>query len=310
MKTQKIQKKDFLKLADLSLDEHQRLFARAIQLKTERKEGQVHTTLAGKTIGLIFEKPSTRTKLSFEAATLQLGGNVITLQAGDSQIARGEPTRDTARVASGYCDLLMLRTFADERLEEFAKFSKSPVINGLSDGAHPVQLLADLMTIIERLGSLNGRKVAWLGDGSSNMAYSWIEAAGIFGFELRICAPKAFRPNPDRFLGMPRVSIVESPRDAVSGCDVITTDVWTSMGQEKESAERLRVLAGYTLTRDLLDLGAANAIVLHCLPAHRGEEITDEVIEDPRSAIFDEAENRMHAQKALMELLLGKMPQA
>jgi ornithine carbamoyltransferase len=303
-------KRDFLKLSDLSTAEHQRLFSRAIQLKAERKAGQTHTTLAGKTIGLIFEKPSTRTKLSFEAASLQLGGTVITLQSGESQIARGEPVRDTARVASSYVDLLMLRTFGDERLEEFARYSSVPVINGLSDGGHPVQLLADLMTVIERLGSLRDRKVAWVGDGSSNMAHSWIEAAGIFEFQLNLCAPEGFRPAKSRYQNIPQMKLFNNPKEAVAGCDVVTTDVWTSMGQEKESADRLRAFQGYQVTLELLDAAAKNAMVLHCLPAHRGEEITDEVIEDPRSAIFDEAENRMHAQKALMELLLGKLPEA
>lgn len=299
-------KRDFLKLADLSLAEHGELYARAVQLKAERKAGRSHDTLKGKTLACVFEKASTRTRLSFEAAMQQLGGYVITLDSNVSQLGRGEPITDTARVTASYVDIIMFRTFGDERLEAFAKASTVPVINGLSDGAHPVQLLADLMTVRERLGSLNGRKVAWVGDGSSNMARSWVEAAGLFGFELRIAAPEGYRPpaNEVKAAGG-NVQVTASVKEAVSGADVVTTDVWTSMGQEKESAARLKAFQGYCLDLPLFETAASNAIVLHCLPAHRGEEITAEVIDHPRSAIFEEAENRMHAQKALLEKLLA-----
>jgi len=297
-------KRDFLKLSDFSRNELESLLRRAEQLKKGRDQGVIHSTLSGKILGLVFEKASTRTKLSFEAAMLGLGGKVITLQAADSQIARGEPVRDTARVASRYVDALMYRTFGDDRLEEFAKYSRVPVINGLSEGGHPVQILADLQTVIQRHGSLVGRKVAWVGDAASNMALSWIEASNIFGFDLIIAAPEGFRPPRALLDRSPRVRVTGSPEEAVRGADVVNTDVWTSMGQEAESAARLKAFQGYCLTLELLNEAQPNAIVLHCLPAHRGEEITDEVIEDPRSAIFDEAENRMHVQKALLEVLL------
>lgn len=299
-----MKKRDFLTLTDFTLAEHEALFARAAQLKAERKAGKTHHTLAGKTLACIFEKASTRTRLSFEAAMLQLGGHSITLTSNDSQLSRGEPITDTARVTSSYVDVIMFRTFGDDRLHAFAKASSVPVINGLSEGGHPVQVLADLLTVIERHGSLRGRKIAWVGDAASNMALSWIEASKLFGFELRIAAPEGFRP-PKAML-TPQILVTGTPSEAVSGADVINTDVWTSMGQEKETAERKRAFAGYCVDTTLLDRAAPTAIVLHCLPAHRGEEITDEVMNHPRSAIWDEAENRMHVQKALLEkLLLG-----
>lgn len=300
-------KRDFLTLRDLSLDEHKKLFARAAVLKAERRAGKVHDTLAGKTLVVLLEKHSTRTRLSFEAAAYQLGGHAITLVAGESQIVRGEPIEDTGRVTSSYCDAIAFRTFGDDRLNALARASSVPVINGLSEGGHPVQLLADLLTVIERHGSLEGRVVAWVGDGASNMAFSWIEAAHLFGFELRIGAPKEFQPTAEYLAAAGpsgRVHITSDAREAVKGADVVSTDVWTSMGQEAESAERKRILGGYCLDAALLSLASPKAIVLHCLPAHRGEEITHEVIEGPQSAIFEEAENRLHVQKALLELLL------
>ena len=304
----RVLKRDFLKLSDFSRSELDSLLRRAIQLKAEREQGLTHSTLKGRILGLVFEKASTRTKLSFEAAMLGLGGTVITLQASDSQIARGEPVKDTARVASRYVDALMYRTFGDDRLEEFARYSRVPVINGLSEGGHPVQILADLMTVIQRKGTLEGKRIAWVGDAASNMALSWIEASQLFGFDLVIAAPEGFRPPRALLDGSPRVSLTGSPQEAVSQADVVNTDVWTSMGQEAESAARLKAFQGYCLDLALLNRAKPDAMVLHCLPAHRGEEITDEVIEDPRSAIFDEAENRMHVQKALLEALLN--PQA
>ncbi len=302
----RVPKRDFLKLADLSLNELHALIERARVLKAERDAGTLHATLHGRTLGLVFEKASTRTKLSFEAAILQLGGHAITLQSSESQIGRGEPVADTARVASRYVDALMYRTFGEDRLLEFASASTVPVINGLSDGGHPVQLLADLMTVVERHGSLAGRSVAWIGDGASNMARSWIEAAGLFGFQLAIAAPEGYRPALSDLAGKPNVRLALSPEDAATGADVVTTDVWASMGQEKETAARKVAFAAYTVDTKLLKLARPTAIVLHCLPAHRGEEISAEVMEGPQSAIFDEAENRLHVQKALLEkLLLG-----
>ncbi|HWL86757.1 MAG TPA: ornithine carbamoyltransferase [Polyangiaceae bacterium] len=297
-------KRDFLKLTDLTRAEHDQLLVRAATLKSDRRAGKTHDTLAGKTLAVLLEKHSTRTRLSFEAAAHQLGGHAITLVAGESQIVRGEPIEDTARVTASYADGIVFRTFGDDRLNALARSSRVPVINGLSEGGHPVQLLADLFTVTERHGSLEGRVVAWVGDGASNMAFSWIEAAHLFGFELRIGAPKEFSPSTQYLAAGGRVHVTHDPREAVQGADVVTTDVWTSMGQEAESAERRRILGSYCVDGALLSRARPEAIVLHCLPAHRGEEITHEVVEGPQSAIFDEAENRLHTQKALLELLL------
>lgn len=296
-------KRDFLKLSDLSLDESQALFHRTKMLKEARAERRVITSLAGRTLVMIFEKSSTRTRLSFEAAMAQLGGHAINLPVADSQLSRGESVPDTARVTSGYADAIMLRTFEDARLVEFAKHASVPVINGLTDGGHPVQLLADLFTMIERFGKLEGLKVAFVGDGASNMAQSWVEAADLFKFDLRVAAPQGYRPKAK--------AKVMTPQEAVKGADVVATDVWTSMGQEKEKAARLAAFAGYMVDSALMAQAAEHSIVLHCLPAHRGEEISDEVLEGPRSVVWAEAENRMHVQKALLEtLMLGHVPQA
>ena len=292
-------KRDFLRLSDFSSSEYTSLFKRAAELKAARASGQIVRTLTAKTLLLLFEKNSTRTRLSFEAAIGQLGGTAITLPMQESQVSRGESLADTVAVASRYVDAIVFRTHGDDRLREAAKNSVVPVINGLSDGGHPVQILADLFTVIERFGSLRGRIVAWVGDGASNMALSWIEAAPIFGFTLRICAPEAFRP--------PKGGVFEQVNDpalAVQGAHVVTTDVWVSMGQEKEVAERKRAFAGYCVDEALMGRALPDAIVLHCLPAHRGEEITAGVLDGPRSAVLDEAENRMHVQKALLEALL------
>ena len=292
-------KRDFLRLSDFTEGEHASLFGRATQLKATRKGGGVVRTLDGRTLLLLFEKHSTRTRLSFEAAIGQLGGTAITLPLSESQVSRGESLADTAAVASRYVDAIVFRTHGDDRLQEAAKYSTVPVINGLSDGGHPVQILADLFTVIERFRSLRGRIIAWVGDGASNMALSWIEAAPIFGFTLRISAPEGFRPQ-----GSGTFELVNDPSAAVRGAHVITTDVWVSMGQEKEAAERKRAFAGYCLDEALLDRALPDAIVLHCLPAHRGEEITTGVLDGPHSAVLDEAENRLHVQKALLEALL------
>jgi ornithine carbamoyltransferase len=303
-------KRDFLNLSDLTPAEHEKLFTRAAVLKAERKAGKVHDTLAGKTLAILLEKNSTRTRLSFEAAIHQLGGHAITLVAAESQMSRGEPVQDTARVASGYADCIVYRTFGDERMQLMAKYSTVPVINGLTDGAHPVQLLADLLTVRERMQTVAGKVVAWVGDGTSNMARSWIEAARIFGFELRIASPDRFSPSArdiDELGKGAKVRVGGDPKEAVRGADVVNTDVWTSMGQEAETKERLKAFNGFIVDSALMALAKPSAIVLHCLPAHRGEEISDDVVEGKQSAIFDQAENRMHAQKALLELLLGKL---
>jgi ornithine carbamoyltransferase len=295
----------FLRLADLSPGEHRALFDRAHVLKAGRAAHGVERTLEGRTLVLVFEKASTRTRLSFEAAMFQLGGSAITLPYSESQLSRGEPLSDTARVISGYADAIMVRTFGDDRLAKFARHARVPVINGLTDGGHPVQLLADLFTIEERLGPVKGKTVAWVGDGASNMALSWIEASALFDFTLRLAAPEGFRP-PAAVLAASagHATLVDDPHEAVSGADVVTTDVWTSMGQEAEAARRREAFRGCCVDTALVARAKPSAIVLHCLPAHRGEEITEGVIDSAQSAIWEEAENRMHVQKALLEILI------
>jgi ornithine carbamoyltransferase len=298
-------KRDFLRLADLTRDEHRALFRRARELKAKRKAREVVRTLEGRSLLLLFEKASTRTRISFEAAIGQLGGQAISLPTQDSQLARGEPLEDTARVASRYVDAIMFRTHADERLATLARAATVPVINGLSDGGHPVQVLADLLTVEERLGSVAEKKIAFVGDCASNMALSFLEAAPLFGFELRLAAPEGYRPPLEAVKQAGRAARLETGMAAAAkGADVVVTDVWTSMGQEAESKQRLSDFKGYTVDEATLAAAAPGAIVLHCLPAHRGEEIAASVIDGPRSAVWDEAENRLHVQKALLELLI------
>jgi ornithine carbamoyltransferase len=284
-------KRDFLRLGDLSGEEHRALFRRARELKANRRQ----RTLEGRSLLLLFEKASTRTRISFEAAIGQLGGHAVTLPMQDSQIARGETLEDTARVASRYVDAIMFRTHGDDRLRAFAGAATVPVINGLSDGGHPVQVLADLFTVGERLGTVEGKTIAFVGDGASNMALSFFEAAPVFGFTLRLAAPQGYRPAGAR---------VYTPAEAVQGADVVATDVWISMGQEKEAAARKQAFAGYMVDEKLMSRASPHAIVLHCLPAHRGEEISAGVLDGPQSAVLDEAENRLHVQKALLEFLI------
>ncbi len=267
------------------------LFLRAAELKKKRRQ----RTLEGRSLLLLFEKASTRTRISFEAAIGQLGGHAVTLPMSESQIPRGETLEDTARVASRYVDAIMFRTHGDDRLQALARAATVPVINGLSDGGHPVQVLADLFTVEERLGSAEGKVIAFVGDGASNMALSFLEAAPIFRFTLRLAAPEGYRPAGAR---------VSTPAEAVNGADVVVTDVWISMGQEKESAARKKAFSGYMVDEQLMSRAAKHAIVLHCLPAHRGEEISTEVLDGPQSAVLDEAENRLHVQKALLEKLI------
>jgi ornithine carbamoyltransferase len=295
----------FLVLNDRTPEQLRWIFDRAHAVKKSRKEGKVETTLAGKTLGLIFEKPSTRTRLSFEAAIAQLGGSAVTLVASESQLARGETLEDTARTVSRYVDVIMLRTFGDERLRAFATAATVPVINGLSDGAHPVQLLADLMTVEEKLGGFKGKEIAFIGDAASNMGRSWVEAAKLFDFHLRLGAPAKYLPPENELKAAGKhVTVTADPREAARGADVITTDTWTSMGQEQESAWRRADFKGFTVDDAMMALGKPGAIFLHCLPAHRGEEVTDSVIDGKQSVVFDEAENRMHVQKALLEQTL------
>ena len=299
------EKRDFLEIPDFTTDELYDLLDLAHHLKRGDYPGK---PLAGKTLAMIFEKSSTRTRVSFEVGTLQLGGHALFLSSRDIQLGRGEPIRDTARVLSRYVDGIMIRTFDHGNVVELAHYASVPVINGLTDLLHPCQVLADVMTIQEEFGTdLSGRKVAWVGDGN-NMANSWLNAAYRFGFELRLACPKGYEPDKaifDRARTAANVMLTHDPREAVEGADVVNTDVWASMGQEAEAEERRRAFKGYHVDEALMSLASADAIFLHCLPAHRGEEVADEVIEGPRSRVFDEAENRLHVQKALLIRLMG-----
>ena len=307
----------FLTLGDLTSEGIEGLLRRAEEFRLLRSLRQPHATRPGRVLGMVFEKSSTRTRASFEVGMFELGGNALSLDARGTQIGRGEPIADTARVLSGYCHAIMIRTFGQARAQEMAKFSSVPVINGLTDLLHPCQLLADLQTVSQRfvargrdLGEvLRSVRYAWIGDGN-NMANSWIEAAGILGLDLALCCPPRYMPDETivaqaRATGRGRVVFEETPVAAAVGRHVLSTDVFTSMGQEAEQEERRQAFAGYCLDAPLLAAADKAAIVLHCLPAHRGEEITDEVIEGPASAVWQQAENRLHAQKALLELLLA-----
>jgi ornithine carbamoyltransferase len=297
-------KRDFLKFSDYTAQEIAELFDLAAEMKSGRYDDE---PLAGKTLAMVFTKSSTRTRVSFEVGAYQLGGNGLFLSARDLQLGRGEPIKDTARVLSRYVDGIMIRTFAHADVEELARYATVPVINGLTDYLHPCQALADVMTVREEFGTWEGKVVAWVGDGN-NVANSWLNAAGVLGFELRLACPEGFEPNHDvyeRADGVTTVSIHEDPEEAVSGAHVVNTDVWASMGQEGEADARKLAFKGYTVDENMMKLAAPDAIFLHCLPAHRGEEVTDEVIEGPQSRVFDQAENRLHAQKALMAQLMG-----
>ncbi|RII28491.1 MAG: ornithine carbamoyltransferase [Geobacter sp.] len=299
----------FLKLSDFSKTELDDLFILTRDLKAKQKKGIEHHLLKGKTLAMIFEKSSTRTRISFEVGIYQLGGHGLFISSGTSQMGRGEPIKDTARVMARYCDGVMIRTFGQEIVDEFARYSSVPVINGLTDLFHPCQIMADLFTVIEARGSYEGLKVAWVGDGN-NMANTWIEAAAIFGFDLALACPKGYEPDAQvmawaQAKAPGRITLTGDPREAVKDADVLNTDVWASMGQEAEQKEREKAFAGYQLDEALLNLAKDNCMVLHCLPAHRGEEISDDVIEGPHSAVWDEAENRLHIQKAIMATLMG-----
>jgi ornithine carbamoyltransferase len=290
----------FLTMGDVQPAQWPALFDRAAYLKANRTQ----KTLAGKSVALVFEKASTRTRVSFEVGVFELGGHAVVLSSQGSQIARGEPIEDTARVLSGYCQGIVLRTFGQERVAQLAKHASVPVINGLSDQHHPCQVATDLFTVREKFGRIDGLRYAWVGDGN-NMANSWIEAAGLFGLELRLACPTGFGPDADlvraaRDRGA-KLTLTTDPREAAEGAHVISTDVWASMGQEDEAAARRAAFAGYCVDRALLDRGAPDAIVLHCLPAHRGEEITGDVLDGPRSLAWIQAENRLHVGKAILE---------
>ena len=302
-------KKDLLKLLDLSGDEIIKILNTADQLKYNQKHGIAHDYLRGKTLAMIFEKNSTRTRVSFEAGMFQLGGHALFLSGKESQIGRGEPVEDTARVLGRYCDGIMIRTFAQAEVENLARYTTIPVINGLTDFCHPCQVLADLMTIREYKAVLEGLKLCYIGDGN-NMANSLIVGGLKCGMEVSVACPEGYDPDP-RVLEFAksdpahRFTLVRTPQEAAVDADVVVTDVWASMGQEEEKAVREKAFAGYQINEALLKLAKPDCMVQHCLPAHRGEEITAEVFEAHAQEIFDEAENRLHAQKAVMYLLMG-----
>lgn len=302
-------KKDFLALNDFTRKELDCMLDLAVELKKKQKEGVKHRLLKGKTLAMIFEKSSTRTRVSFEVGIYQLGGHGLFISSSASQIGRGEPIKDTARVLSRYCDGIMIRTYGQDVVEELARYSDVPVINGLTDLYHPCQIMADLLTVVEHKGGSEGMKFAWVGDGN-NMANTWIEAAAIFGFDLALACPKGYEPdgkvlNWARSRATSRIVLTDDPREAVKDADVLNTDVWASMGQEAEQKAREAAFAGFQLNGEMLRLARKDCVVLHCLPAHRGEEITEEVIEGSNSVVWDEAENRLHIQKAIMARLMG-----
>jgi len=299
----------FLALHDYDRSELQGMLTLARELKEQQKQGIPHRLLDGKTLAMIFEKSSTRTRVSFEVGMFQLGGHGLFISTKDSQMGRGEPIKDTARVMSRYCDGVMIRTFGQEIVDEFARYSSVPVINGLTDLFHPCQIMADLLTVMEHKRTCRGLRFAWVGDGN-NMANTWIEAAAIFGFDLALACPAGYRPDQGVLawaaaFAPGRITLTEDPKAAVAGTDVLNTDVWASMGQEAEQKAREQAFAGFCLDDALLALARPDAIVLHCLPAHRGEEIADSVIEGKNSVVWDEAENRLHVQKAIMATLMG-----
>ena len=301
-------KKDILTLLNLTKEDFDLLFERATELKKRFKNGIVDRTLVGKTLGLIFDKPSTRTRISFEVAMAQLGGTPIFISAKDTQIARNEPVRDTARVLSRYLDGLAIRTFSQEILDEFAEFTTIPVINALTDLFHPCQVLSDIMTVIEYKGGYEGIKIAWVGDGN-NVAHSWINAAAVLGLNLVLACPDGYSPDRgimeralDHSIG--KIVLTTDPVEAVSNADVVYTDVWASMGQEGELKDRKQVFEPFQVNKKLLKNADKNTIVMHCLPAHRGEEIHEDVLEGSNSVVWDQSENKMHMHKAILDVLL------
>jgi len=298
----------FLTLLDIEPDILRAILQRGAALKKMQEEGgQLYEPLKNRILGMIFEKSSTRTRVSFESAMIQMGGGAIFLSSRDSQLGRGEPLEDTARVLSGMVDVIAVRTYEHEKLQRFAAFSEVPVINALTDEYHPCQLLADMQTYQEHRGSIRNRRVAWVGDGN-NMCNSYINAARVFEFDLCIACPEGFEPRPELLARSSEwVTLHRDPVEAVRGADLIVTDVWASMGKEEEQQKRLHCFAPYQVNTALLSHGKPDALFMHCLPAHRGEEVTAQVLEGPQSVVWDESRNRLHAQKALLEYLLGKL---
>jgi ornithine carbamoyltransferase len=301
-------KKDFLSVYDLDRADFEVIFEKAHKLKKMLKEGIPHTPLSGKTLGMIFEKSSTRTRISFEVGIYQLGGMSLFLSSRDTQLGRGEDISDTARVMSRYLDAVVIRTYSQHFVEEFARYATIPVINGLTDREHPCQIVSDLFTVKEKKGSFAGLKVAYVGDGN-NVANSWIDAAARLPFQMSLACPEKYEPDAEILERAMKaaekgISVHRNPFDAVKDADVIYTDVWTSMGQEAEKEERTKIFKAYQVNNEMLARARKDVIVMHCLPAHRGEEITAEVIDGHHSVVIDQAENRLHVQKAIMEILI------
>jgi ornithine carbamoyltransferase len=297
----------FLTLLDLSPEELKGTIARAIALKEELHAGEINASAKNKVMAMIFEKSSTRTRVSFESGMAQMGGHALFLSPTDTQIGRGEPIKDSARVISSMTDIVMMRTFEHSKVEEFASYSSVPVINALTDEYHPCQLLADMQTFAEHRGDIQGKSVAWVGDGN-NMCNSYINAARQWDFELRIACPEGFEPNAELLeANSDRVYLTQSPEEAVDSTSLVVTDTWASMGQEAEKQARIKAFTGYQVDEELMSNAAADALFMHCLPAYRGLEVSEEILEHTRySVVFDEAENRLHAQKALVEFLLNQ----
>jgi len=304
-------KKDLLTILDLTREDVLFILKRARELREDLKAGRPHPTLKGRTMAMIFKKPSTRTRVSFQAGFFQMGGLALDLPMDSLQIGRGEPLRDTARVLSRYVDIILVRTFGHEEVEQLAGYATVPVINGLTDRYHPCQVLSDLLTMQDHIGGLDAAVIAYVGDGN-NVAHSLLNAAGLMGLRLRMACPAGYEPDREiagHARGLAgrtggRIDLFEDPEQAVSGANVIYTDVWVSMGQEEEAEEKRSVFSGYQVNKGLVALAQPDALIMHCLPAHRGEEITEDVLEGPLSVVFDQAENRLHVQKAILETLI------
>ena len=299
--------KHYLKFSDLTAAEYAYLFERTALIKKKFKAYEKHQPLVDRTLAMIFEKASTRTRVSFEAGMYQLGGSVVHLTTGDSQLGRAEPIEDSARVISRMVDLVMIRTFGQDKIDRFAEYSRVPVINGLTNEYHPCQILADIFTYIEHRGSIAGKVVAWVGDGN-NMANTWLQAAELLGFTVHVSTPSGYEIDPAvAGVNSACYKVFQDPMQACAGADLVTTDVWTSMGYETENEARKKAFADWCVDAEMMRAARPDALFMHCLPAHRGEEVQAEVIDGPQSVVWDEAENRLHVQKALMEyLLLGK----
>ena len=299
-----MQTRHFLTLLDLTPAELNTLVERAIELKALNKAGTIYEPFKHRVLAMVFDKSSTRTRMSFETGMAQLGGHAIFLSPRDTQLGRGETIEDSARVLSRMADVIMIRTFEHEKLERFTEYSNVPVINALTDSYHPCQLLADMQTYYEHRGSIKGRTVTWIGDGN-NMCHSYINAARQFDYKLRVATPAGYRPDADIVAAAgDRIALFEDPMEAARGADLVVTDVWASMGQEQEQTEREREFSAFQVNETLMTQTNRDALFMHCLPAHRGEEVTAEVIDGPQSVVWDEAENRLHAQKALLEFLM------